>query len=306
MRVPAVIVALVAVAVASHRPRPFGAGRAVARRAASSRRSRRKSENLRPAEPGKAEAVRRRGCRTCSSSGNMHWHPFWQNAYSGGGFTLGAGYCRPRELLQPARRSRQHHALGLQAARGGVLRAGAVRAPRHAVGARRLARGDAGRLLRHRQTSTHGRTESNYGFTQPYLGATLEVFPARNACSCVRGGVEVSQWKQGAGAGNVASVETVYTPGDAARPRRRSRSTSTRRARSASTARPARGYARRGGFYGVTFHDFTDTDDAFGFNQIDYEAIQHIPILREAWVLSLRALRARRPTTRAASRCRSS
>ena len=25
-------------------------------------------------------------------SGQLHWHPFWQSAYSGGGFTLGAGY----------------------------------------------------------------------------------------------------------------------------------------------------------------------------------------------------------------------
>ena len=25
-------------------------------------------------------------------SGQMHWHAFWQNAYSGGGFTVGAGY----------------------------------------------------------------------------------------------------------------------------------------------------------------------------------------------------------------------
>jgi hypothetical protein len=55
-------------------------------------------------------------------------------------------------------------------------------------------------------------------------------------------------------------------------------------------SRPARGYARRGGFYGVTVHDFTDQDTAQGFNQVDYEAIQHIPILREAWVISLRGM----------------
>jgi outer membrane protein assembly factor BamA len=47
-------------------------------------------------------------------------------------------------------------------------------------------------------------------------------------------------------------------------------------------------YARRGGFYGVTFHDYADTDSEFGFERIEYEAIQHIPILRETWVLSLR------------------
>ena len=48
------------------------------------------------------------------------------------------------------------------------------------------------------------------------------------------------------------------------------------------------GYARRGGFYAVTGHDFADQDSRFGFQQIDYEAVQHIPILRETWVVSLR------------------
>src|SRR5262249_31658866 len=50
------------------------------------------------------------------------------------------------------------------------------------------------------------------------------------------------------------------------------------------------GYARRGGFYGLTAHDFSDNDDRYGFRQLDYEAIQHFPILREAWVISLRGL----------------
>jgi outer membrane protein assembly factor BamA len=35
------------------------------------------------------------------------------------------------------------------------------------------------------------------------------------------------------------------------------------------------------------FHDFRDQDGRFGFRRTDYEAIQHVPILRETWVLSL-------------------
>jgi outer membrane protein assembly factor BamA len=54
--------------------------------------------------------------------------------------------------------------------------------------------------------------------------------------------------------------------------------------------RPFPGDARRGGCYGVTVHDYTATGGEFGFNQIDYEAIQHIPILREAWVVTLHGL----------------
>src|SRR6185436_985459 len=52
-----------------------------------------KAENETPAKPGKAEAYVTRISDTFLS-GQMHWHAFWQNAYSGGGFTLGAGYTR--------------------------------------------------------------------------------------------------------------------------------------------------------------------------------------------------------------------
>ena len=54
--------------------------------------------------------------------------------------------------------------------------------------------------------------------------------------------------------------------------------------------RTSPGYSRRGGFYGVTLHDYTDRDKAFGFRQVDYEAVQHLPILRESWVISLHGL----------------
>src|SRR5262249_16921434 len=54
--------------------------------------------------------------------------------------------------------------------------------------------------------------------------------------------------------------------------------------------RTSPGYARRGGFYGVTAHDYADRDHRFGFRAVDYEAIQHFPILRESWVISLRGL----------------
>ena len=54
--------------------------------------------------------------------------------------------------------------------------------------------------------------------------------------------------------------------------------------------RTSPGYTRRGGYYGVTVHDYMDRDEDFGFDVVEYEAIQHIPILREAWVISLHAL----------------
>jgi len=52
--------------------------------------------------------------------------------------------------------------------------------------------------------------------------------------------------------------------------------------------RPAVGYARTGGYYGVTVNRYQDTDDTYDFSQLDANVIQHIPILRENWVISLR------------------
>ena len=89
--------------------------------------------------------------------------------------------------------------------------------------------------------------------------------------------------------GNVRSTDEAYTP--ASLP---GLGTATTFFHTQATvgfdSRLASGYARRGGFYGVTGHDYTDRDDAFGFRRVDYEAIQHFPLLRESWVISLHGL----------------
>jgi len=40
----------------------------------------------------------------------------------------------------------------------------------------------------------------------------------------------------------------------------------------------------------VTVHGYMDPDDVFGFQRVEYEAVQHLPILHDAWVLSLHGL----------------
>jgi hypothetical protein len=50
------------------------------------------------------------------------------------------------------------------------------------------------------------------------------------------------------------------------------------------------GYSRRGGLYRLAYEEFNpigDEGDTFGF--VRTEVVQHVPILRETWVLSLRA-----------------
>ena len=50
------------------------------------------------------------------------------------------------------------------------------------------------------------------------------------------------------------------------------------------------GYARRGGLYEVTYHNYADRHDTYSFDRLDGEIVQHIPILRENWVISLHGL----------------
>ena len=54
-------------------------------------------------------------------------------------------------------------------------------------------------------------------------------------------------------------------------------------------SRPSAGYARRGGLYEVR-STITQTRTKRHFDRADGEIVQHIPILRETWVISLHGL----------------
>ncbi len=238
-----------------------------------------------PAAPGKVEAYVTR-ISDIFLSGDMHWHAFWQNAYSGGGFTLGAGY------------THYVSSYNFLDVRGSITFSGYKRLEAEFIAPELFARHGRLSVLGGWREATAvnfygiGQNTSlenltNYGFTQPYVGANLEVRPTKKLLTLV-GAVELSQWNQGAGSGSSPSIEQKYTPetlpGLGASP-----IYLHTQATVGLDSRPARGYTRRGGYYAVTVHDYTDRDGAFGFNEVDYTAIQHIPILREAWVLAFRA-----------------
>lgn len=212
-------------------------------------------------------------------------HPFFESAYSGGGFTLGAGY--------------MHHvgAYNTLDVRGSLTFSAYKRFEAEFIAPRLLHRQATLSLLGGWReatqvgyygvgTATSTSDRANYGFQEPYGSATLHVRPGRGML-VLRGGLEASQWEQTPGSGTAPSVETVYTPETL--PGLGSTVTYLHsHAMVGLDSRAAEGYARRGGFLGVTVHDFTDPDHRFGFTQMDYQAIQHVPILREAWVLSFR------------------
>jgi Omp85 superfamily domain len=241
-----------------------------------------KAQKLSPYVPGKMEKYLNYA-ETVLTTG-LRVHPYFQSAYSGGGFTLGAGYLTSvssyntvdvrgsitfsgykrieSELLVPRLFERQ----GVLSVIGGWREATQV--GYYGLG-----------------TASSEDDRANYGFQQPYGLATLTFRPARRVF-VLEGGVEVSQWQQTPGSGSVPSVEEVYTsetlPGLGAD----ITYVHPRVTVGLDWRQPSAGYTRRGGFYGVTVHNFADHKSEAGFTQWDYEAIQHVPLLREAWVLS--------------------
>src|SRR5712671_320721 len=259
---------------------------ATTREAAIEQAQAEKVKTLHPYVPGKTEALMNRA-EDILVNGVPRWHPFFESAYYGGGFTLGAGYAHhvsPYNLLD-VRGS--YTILGYKRIEAELT------APRlfHRRGALSLVGGwreatQAAFYGLGMGTSKGDRTD--FDFQQPYGSATLTLWPTRRLL-VLRGGLELSQWWQRPAEGQFRSVETVYTP--ATLP---GLGTKTTYLHSPGTAgfdwRTSPGYSRRGGFYGVTLHDYADKDERFGFREIDYEAIQHVPILREAWVISLRGI----------------
>jgi hypothetical protein len=217
----------------------------------------------------------------------VRWHPYLENAYRGGGFAAGAGY-----MFHPGAYStldvRGSYSLSsykLAEAEFNSPRVFDRRGELTLVGGWR----DATEVAFHGLgMNTSSGDRANYGFEQPFGSALLTIRPTRRLFM-VRGGFEASQWDLKSGKGAAPSVDEVYTPEMLP-----GLGTTTTYLHTQATvgfdSRPSSGYARRGFFYGVTGHDYTDRDDALGFRQVDYEVIQHIPILRDTWVVSLHGL----------------
>jgi hypothetical protein len=165
-----------------------------------------KVTNVHPPVPNKGEKIFEK-LDTILQGGRLRWHPFFENAYSGGGLRL----CRPRQLpgAHNTSRARQLHDLGLQAAEVEFI-APRMFTGRAAVAARRGREAtQVGFYGIGTNTSNDDRT--NYLFQQPYGSALFSISPTRRFLM-LGGGVELSQWSQKPGQGTFPSVETVYTP----------------------------------------------------------------------------------------------
>jgi hypothetical protein len=240
-----------------------------------------KAKDLKPYVPNKAEkfiaGFRREAIEAPSGP-----FPFFENALSGGGFTLGAGYrqffgdasywdvkgswtFKNYKLLETS----AHIPFGDYSSFG--LRVGwrdAPEAPYYGLG-----------------IDTVPEARANYIWQQTVAEATLRLRPQK---WFVLDGVVAYEDYTIDPSERVPSIETIYNPVTAP-----GLGSSPTYLHSQGTLgidwRPFPSYAREGGFYGVTYHNYSDSDDALSFNRLDADFVQHVPILRDTWVLSFHA-----------------
>jgi hypothetical protein len=263
---------------------PSQAEQAQTREAEIEREQAAKVPTLHPYVANKAELVFQR-VDTILEGGTLRWHPFFENAYSGGGFTLGLGHASYVSAYNyiDMRGSWTFSNYKRVEAEFVAPRMFNRRAQLSVIGGWREAT-QVGFYGIGNDTVDDDR--ANYLFKQPYGNALFTIFPTRKFLM-LRGGAEFTQWSQEPGKGSFPSVETVYTPADLPGLGAEVTYLHTQGAVGIDW-RLSPGYARRGGAYSVSLHDYHDPDDAFGFRMVEYQAIQHVPILRETWVLSFR------------------
>jgi surface antigen Omp85-like protein len=102
-------------------------------------------------------------------------------------------------------------------------------------------------------------------------------------------GATYEDYSMGSGQGTVPSIEEIFTP-DTAPGLGVSPKYLHTTASAGLDSRPAAGYARRGSLVEVRYHNYADQDKTYSFDRADGEIVQHIPILRENWVISLHGL----------------
>ena len=209
--------------------------------------------------------------------------PEFGRIYAGGGFSLGAGYRHfyGRNAVWDIR--------GLYSIRNYKQVEVGTRTPWHNNG--RWSLGvragwlDAPQVGYFGQGMADDADRANFRLTQGYAAVTAGLRPSR--WSRLQAEVGYDDYDTDPGRGRFPSIETIYDPGTA--PGLLSNPAFIRtEATAAIDWRTSPGYSRKGGYYGVTLANLADRDDTYSFKRLDGELIQHLPLLRESWVISLR------------------
>lgn len=210
-------------------------------------------------------------------------YPYFGSVYNGGGFTLGAGY---RHFTG----DRSHFNVdGLYSISAYKLIEGHFVSPGHASGKLDFRVGGSWRDAT--QVQYHGMgidspadINTAYRMQWAIVGGDVTVRP--QPWLHLNGGVGFEDYTLKDPTGSYIPLDGTFTPetapGLGVDPQYVHSSASA-----ALDTRPAADYARHGSLLRVVYHDYADRDSTYSFTRLDAEAVQHIPILRENWVLSL-------------------
>jgi hypothetical protein len=240
-----------------------------------------KAGQLKAYRPSRGEEILDRVTQrlTLAPSG---FYPYFGSVYSGGGFTLGAAY---RQFVSDRT---SLTVSGLYSIKNYKLIDATYDVP--AVRKRpqltfKVGWRDATQVAYHGLSIDSPEDRTSFRMEQAYGGAEVTARPG--GWTVFRGGVTFEDFTLSEGSGSAPSIEEVFTPATA--PGLGQNPTYVHALASAGIdTRPAAGYARRGGLYEVVYHNYNDSDDSLSFDLLETQVVQHIPVLRENWVFSLR------------------
>ena len=240
-----------------------------------------KAAQVQPYIPGTAERIAERLKQRFLKPNRFY--VLFDSVYSGGGLTGGGGYRRfyGDQTFWNAR--------GLLSLKGYKL----VEVTTDSVG---LSRGriDLSAAVGWRdatQVSFYGvgsdttvDAKSNFRMQQAYVGGAVRGKGPRPIF--VDFGGQFEDYSIDSGTGASPSIEQSFTsetaPGLGAEP-----AFVHMNLRGGADWRPSPGYARSGGLYALSYDAYVDTDGIYTFDRVQAEVVQHLPILRENWIVSL-------------------
>jgi hypothetical protein len=209
--------------------------------------------------------------------------PFLDSPYRGGGFTLGAGY---RQFYGDAS---FWDIKGAYSIKNYKLIETSTRVPLGAHGHAGLRAGwrDAPQVAYYGLgIDTVPEARANFRLKETFFDGFVALRPQR--WIVLDGTASYEDYTIEEGAGSAPTIEDVYNPVTA--PGLGSSPTYLHTQGTVGIDwRRSPAYARSGGFYGVTFHNWADQDDVLTFSRFDADLVQHVPILRDTWVFSFHA-----------------
>jgi len=240
---------------------------------------REKAAHLAPHRPHRAEELLLQVRQTLIEQPSG-FYPYFASVYSGGGFTLGEGYRRYTG-------DRTHWSIaGLYSIKGYKLIEATEVSPGHFSGRLDLHATagwrDATQVAYHGLGIDSPAEGAAYRMQQGFAGGGVTIRPHKFLSLTATAAYESYTLQDPTDDSlSVEALARLDAPGAGADPDYVHTSVSA-----AFDWRPAADYARRGGQYSIARHHYGDREDTFSFDRLDAEIVQHVPILRENWVLS--------------------